>query len=243
MTTSDDRYLDGTYARQHPTYHTEHSAWKAERVVELLSDIGRRPRDAIEVGCGAGEVLRELATKAPFISCLTGYEISPDGIERCLQHNHPRVSYTLGDITATTARADLVLCLDVFEHVDDFYGFLRSLREHGRLHIFHIPLDLSVQRLLRPRSLDAMRLRMGHIHYFTRETALAALADSGYTVIEERLTPSSIAMASTLKAKLARLPRRAAAGLSTPIAARVLGGWSLLVAAEPSRPTVYPRAS
>lgn len=68
---------------------------------------------------------------------------------------------------------DVVMAIDVFEHVEDFFGFLRSLREKGTYKIFHIPLDLSVQWVLRSSPLIKQRLSVGHIHHFTKETALA----------------------------------------------------------------------
>ena len=44
---------------------------------------------------------------------------------------------------------DLLLMLDVFEHVEDYIGLLRAVRSKAKQKLFHIPLDLSVQSVLR----------------------------------------------------------------------------------------------
>src|SRR5690606_39364807 len=44
---------------------------------------------------------------------------------------------------------DLVLCIDVFEHIEDYLGFLRILRDKGTYKLFHIPLDMTVLSVLK----------------------------------------------------------------------------------------------
>jgi NAD dependent epimerase/dehydratase family/Transposase len=50
--------------------------------------------------------------------------------------------------------------------------------------IFQIPLDLSMQTVLRATPFIRDRQRFGHIHYFTKETALQLLSDLGYNIID-----------------------------------------------------------
>ena len=76
------------------------------------------------------------------------------------------------------------MAIDVFEHVEDYFGFLRKLREKAEYKIFHIPLDLSVQTVLRSSPIIKGRKSVGHIHYFTKETALETLKDTGYEIID-----------------------------------------------------------
>lgn len=46
---------------------------------------------------------------------------------------------------------DIVLCIGVFEHVEDYLSFLKQLKLKGKNHIFHIPLDISISSVLRSR--------------------------------------------------------------------------------------------
>jgi hypothetical protein len=76
------------------------------------------------------------------------------------------------------AHFDIVMAIDVFEHVEDYFGFLRKLRGKAEYKIFHIPLELSVQSVLRSSIIIEGRKSVGHIHYFTKETALETLKDT-----------------------------------------------------------------
>lgn len=69
--------------------------------------------------------------------------------------------------------------MDVFEHVDDYLGFLKLCKNKTKNTIFHIPLDISAQGILRNK-LIAARKSVSHLHYFMKETAIATLIDSGY---------------------------------------------------------------
>ena len=73
--------------------------------------------------------------------------------------------------------------------------------------IFHIPLDLSVSALLRGM-LIYNRNSVGHLHYFTSDTAIATLTDCGYEIVDTMYTPSFADLPSkSWKAKLIKLPR------------------------------------
>jgi hypothetical protein len=65
------------------------------------------------------------------------------------------------------------------------------------------------------------------------ETALAALKDTGYEVVDYFYTPSSLDTPNlNWKARLMKLPRRLSFAIHQDLAARVLGGFSLLVLAK-----------
>jgi hypothetical protein len=125
-----------------------------------------------------------------------------------------------------------LLCLDVFEHVEDYFGFLRGLRGKSVHKIFHIPLDLSVQWVWRSGPIMREREQAGHLHYFTKETALATLQDAGYQVVDWFYTAGAIANPRSVKARLARWPRRLLSSVNQDLVVRVLGGYSLLVLAK-----------
>jgi hypothetical protein len=78
------------------------------------------------------------------------------------------------------------------------------------------------------------RATLGHLHYYTRETALATLRDVGYTIEDSFFTAAANERGTSLKAKLARFPRQALALFGQGVAARLLGGYSLLVLASRS---------
>ena len=126
-----------------------------------------------------------------------------------------------------------MMAIDVFEHVEDYFGFLRDLKETAEHKIFHIPLDLSVQSVLRSSPLIKSRKSVGHIHYFSKETALETLKDTGYQIIDYFYTSGTLELPNRgWKASLLRTPRKIAFAISRDQAARIFGGFSLLVLAK-----------
>ena len=76
------------------------------------------------------------------------------------------------------------------------------------------------------------REEVGHLHYFTKETALATLRDAGYEIVDWCYTPGALLNPRSLKAKLVSLPRKLLSALNQDLTSRVLGGYSLLVLAK-----------
>jgi hypothetical protein len=239
----DNRYLDGSYRDSNPTWHEEDAAWKAQQILRMIQRHDLRPGSVCEVGCGSGEVIHQLHAQLPNDVNFVGYDISPDAHEIAKGKVKDRLRFVLKDLLEESGTSwDLVLALDVFEHVDDYLGFLRRLSQIGRRTIFHIPLDISVMRVLLSKPILRRRESVGHLHYFTKETALATLADAGYEIIDYFYTASSLELPVTAWVyALGRLPLRFARLLNQDLAVRVLGGHSLLVLAKPSA-KLEPRA-
>lgn len=238
-TGNDDRYQSGQYLSDNPDWHASNAPWKADQIEALLRDHGldQSIETLAEIGCGSGEILVELHRRLPASIHFTGHDISPQAHAICQPKAQPRLDFKVGDaLTEAGPRYDVVMMIDVFEHIEDYMQALRRLHDRGRRAIFHIPLDLSVQGLARMSPIMTARHEVGHLHYFTRETALATLADTGWHVADERFTCGSLSLpAKHLRTRIARLPRAMGARFAPNLAARFLGGFSLLVLADSNR--------
>jgi 2-polyprenyl-3-methyl-5-hydroxy-6-metoxy-1,4-benzoquinol methylase len=138
-------YTKGDYLENNPTWHLEDSTWKAEQILNIIKKNNLQPLSVCEVGCGSGEILNQLYLKLPDNRDFIGYEISPQAFQLCQEKNKDRLKFKLGNlIEEEDVFFDLLLCIDVFEHIEDYFTFLRSLRKKAQYKIFHIPLDLSV---------------------------------------------------------------------------------------------------
>lgn len=223
-------YMDGTYHGINPSWHEEDSPWKAIQIRRIIEKNCLTPNRICEIGCGAGEILNQLSKQYGEHIEFYGYEISPQAFEHCSKKSKPNLTFRHSDLLSDdTAYFDIVMAVDVFEHVEDYYGWLRKLKEKAEYKIFHIPLDFSVQTVLRPYKILNARRLVGHIHYFTKETALETLRDTGYEIIDHFYTGGSIALPKGWRPKLMAIPRNLAFSLDSDWAARVLGGYSLLV--------------
>lgn len=226
-------YQDGTYLTNNPGWHADDSGWKAVHIARMVERHALAPATVCEIGCGSGEILVQLAPQLAPGAKYFGYDISPDAYALCSGKAGGNLQFRLANLLEGEERFDLALAIDVLEHVEDCYGFVRKLRARARHAIFHIPLDLSVLSLARGDKLMAMRRSAGHIHYYSKETALALLEDAGYRVIDHFYTSGATELGDLgWKTQLMRLPRTALHAIAPDLAARLLGGYSLLVLAE-----------
>ena len=226
-----DLYSSGEYAARNPHWHQEHSQWKAIQVQRMLEKHSIRPTRLAEVGCGAGGILETLHRKLlPQPHCV-GYEISPQAFSMAQQREAKGLHYHYGAPAQEGDFFDVVLVMDVFEHVEDYLGFIRGLQPLARWKIFHIPLDLSVLSMVKPTYLTMAREQVGHLHYFTRETALASLVQAGLNVRDWFFTSVELDQ-GVHGSKRLQVFRKLLFTRNADFAARWLGGFSLLVLAE-----------
>jgi hypothetical protein len=227
-------YENGTYLSKNPAWHEEDSSWKARQIGSILRQNNIHPATVCEIGCGAGEIINCLAGDYDANVNCSGYEISPQAFEICKTKEKRNLHFFFGDLLdEEEGLFDVVMAIDVFEHVEDYFGFLRKLRTRGEYTIFHIPLDLSVQTVLRSSPILTGRASVGHLHYFTKETALATLRDTGYEVVDYFYTRGSLELPNRgWKAKLLKLPRKLLFSIHRDVTVRILGGFSLLVLAK-----------
>jgi SAM-dependent methyltransferase len=222
-------FYDQDYLTHHPTWHVEDASWKAQQILKILTRNNLQAQIICDVGCGAGEVLRQLYLQLPEHTQFIGYEVSSTALKLASTRSANRLSYDLKDITLQENDFfDILLCIDVFEHIPDYLTFLQKLKARGAYKIFHIPLDLNMIYLLRSQTLVHKRQRVGHLHYFTQALALETLKDLGYTIIDYFYTPIVI----DLPHESIPLPKniyKVLYSVNPDLTVRVFGGCSLMV--------------
>jgi SAM-dependent methyltransferase len=224
-------YTSGEYATKNPDWHLEHSPWKALQVRRMLEKHNLEPGRIAEVGCGAGGILEALRGELePHPDCV-GYEISPQAFELARKREAEGLQFRLGTPGTDDGAFDLVLAMDVLEHVEDYLGFIRSLEPLAPWKILHIPLDLSVVSLAKPIYLKMAREHVGHLHYFTLETALASVEHAGLKVKDWFFTSVELDQGVSGQKRL-QVFRRWLYKKRPQAAARWLGGFSVMVLAE-----------
>lgn len=226
-------YFNGEYLAKNPLWHLEESEWKATQIARMLQKNQISPATVCDVGCGAGEVLRQLQKTLGGDCELYGYDVSPQAIDLAICRANQRLHFDVADLRDVHGTCfDLLLALDVFEHVEDYYGFLRQLKAKARYKIFHIPLDISVQTVFRKNGLLKRRLLHDHLHFFSKDTAMQALQDTGYEVLDSFYTARAIELGDDLSQRLLRVPRKLCFALHNELTVRIFGGYSLLVLAR-----------
>lgn len=238
----DDRYIGEDYVSHNEDWHEGRASWKAAQVLRMLAMHDLRPTSVCDIGCGTGGVLDELSRHLPGSPSLVGYEISPQAVGMVPDDRRQRIEVVHGSHDADARTFDLMLALDVFEHVEDYYGFLRSIQSKAPLAIFHVPIDTAVTSVLAPGPILRSAKVVGHIQHFTRATALEALRHAGFEIIDAWHTvPARDHTPTSTRQRVGRTARLLAARLDVDLAAKWLTGFPLLVLArsDPARSGVH----
>jgi SAM-dependent methyltransferase len=231
----DPAYSGGEYFRD-AQRHREDAEFKTRSLLRVLVPYlernGVRLDSLVDVGCGSGDVVRLVAKalreRGHHLPVAKGYDVSPHvaGVR------HEGVEYVRGDFCASDESVDLVTLCDVFEHIPDPIGFVRSVSQRCRLLCLHIPLDDSLNNALRDR-FRAKLLHPGHLVFLDVVSALNLLASSGLRVVEydyafQFLAPSGH---RSLLSKAVLPLRYLLARLNPWLASKLLGGASLVAIA------------
>jgi len=211
----DPAYSSGTYFAEQ-NRHSEDTVFKVGDFLNLFLPFARRRqlaiRSYVDVGCGSGEVAKELSASLRangiLLQTVKGYDVSPH--VRTLKDD--LVEYVHGDFCASDERVDLVTLFDVFEHVPDPAQFLRLVsRDRFR----------------------GMLVNPGHLTFMDTASALNLLTAAGLRIADYRYSREFLSPSGhrSLASKLVLPFRYLMAGVSPWLLSKTLGGVSLTVIA------------
>jgi ubiquinone/menaquinone biosynthesis C-methylase UbiE len=234
-------YTSGKYLEKNPTYHIEDSQYKCENFLKILKNNNFNFLDIkniIDVGCGAGGILKNLSGKNLFNSNFIGYDINSDAITIAKANKNSEIKFYNQDYFTSNyyKKSDLVICADVFEHVDDETNFLKKLLNGSKYFLFNIPLDISLLTLLRKNCFKHTYNNVGHIHFYSKYSVLLKLEYCGFKIIDtiyaknrlEHFTKDNI----SLKRILVMMPQYVIDKVSEDLSCSIFGGYSLVVLSE-----------
>lgn len=228
-------YTDGTYLKNNPGWGTNDAEWKGDIIFNLLKKNNLDPKEIIEVGCGAGGILKHLSNAIGNGVKLTGYDISPQAIAMAKKLETETLHFYIEDITNNIqVQTDLLLIIDVLEHVDDYYKLLTDLKPKSNYFAFHIPLDVCCRSILKPHILLQQRNAVGHIHYYSKEMVLWALKDKGYRIIDWVYTKPTIDVdpPGSFKRRVKKILRNFSFSINKDLSAKLWGGYSMMILAN-----------
>lgn len=127
-----------------------------EQAIAFIRQV--RPRRIMEIGCGEGYVLAAIQ-EAGVEADLIGIDLSTEAIDAARQRVEPPAELIVGDArevsrTYADRGADLIMMLEVLEHLEDPAQMLDDLRAIGSGHVL-----LSVPREPIFRGLNLARLK------------------------------------------------------------------------------------
>src|SRR3954468_2894029 len=113
---------------------------KAAHVRTLLDRAGERPRTIVEIGCGDGSLLVELATMAEAVD---GFELSANAAGYAKQRGVARrvEAFDGEHVPASDGGYDVAVLSHVLEHVPDPLPLLKEAVRVARAVIVEVPLE------------------------------------------------------------------------------------------------------
>jgi len=173
--------------------------------------------------------IKPTSNKLPNFMEFSGYDISPQAIEMCKSCEKERLKYYNIDFIETKEFYDLILVIDVIEHIEDCFSFMRKLRKRATYKIYNIPLNLWINCLV-PGKLLYSRRTVGHLYYLNKEFALELILETGHEIIDFEFTslyqlPSRHSMVN----RMLKYSRMFTYKISKDLSARTVGGCSLIV--------------
>lgn len=158
----------------------------------------------LEVGCGAGEILRLLSSRGAEVY---GVEPHPDSAAAARRHRIPILGERLESLTGADGAFDTILFSFALEHTENPMAMLtlarRMLAAQGALFIFTHNFNC-LSRLVFNHSWSGWHLPY-HTYFFTRETLSNMLAKAGYRVESVRSYTRPDLLVESFRLALARL--------------------------------------
>ncbi|HET6992826.1 MAG TPA: class I SAM-dependent methyltransferase [Bacteroidia bacterium] len=223
-----DIYNDQTYLSNNPDWHEGGAAIKTKEIIRLLNRHTLSFKTICEVGCGSGEILVELEKNLKGDISYSGFDISKDAMTIAKKKETGKIKFFLKDIADESRFFDLILVIDVIEHIENYFQFLDKIVSRGEYTVFHIPLDMSVWTIYREKVLIESKKRVGHIHNFTEDFIISVLEDHGFKVIDKIYTKPMFE-SMTVKQRIANGIRKFTYLLNKKFATKFMGGYSIMV--------------
>ncbi|PIP61135.1 hypothetical protein COW99_05950 [Candidatus Roizmanbacteria bacterium CG22_combo_CG10-13_8_21_14_all_38_20] len=177
------------YIRKNPGLHIEDSEFKAAEILHILpSNI--TVNSLLDVACGAGKISLILGSKLS-IEKIVGIDISKTIIEKAreLDTKH-EVTWKVTDIFSYRPKSifDLIICIDIVEHIKNDYKFLQKLGDLGNRVVVKAPIEDSLfyKFLKKAKIFDGWKFtenKFGHLHHYGEGSLDKLISRAGWKIV------------------------------------------------------------
>jgi SAM-dependent methyltransferase len=185
------------YFKKNKDWHSADSFEKVRRV-NLLLEKHRdfKIKTVLDIACGNGSILLHFLKNKNFEKVL-GVDISKKAIELAEKNDkEKKADWRILDILKDEIKKfDLVLALDIVEHIDDKL-FLQRIKNKGRYFIFKVPIEDNFLNIFFKKvsfgKIDQQKdslEKYGHINYYTEDRFLMILKQENYKIIDKIRMP------------------------------------------------------
>ena len=237
-----DKYIDGDYLSNNPTWDIEHSSRKASDIFKVFSDECLRDifqsgsGEVLEIGCGVGGVLYNFSQRLKSKNIAhraLGYDISPIAIARAKENFGHVVDYYCATVPNLDKKVSLILLIDVVEHVENLDEFFDIVKLYCDIFAIRVPLDNSLWNRIFYR-FPSLKKKLGHLHFCNYKTAIGLVNDHGLEVINYSFTDNfqDVNNRQTRVSELMYPIRVITSKISQKLNSLIWGGNSIVIFAE-----------
>ncbi len=179
----DNIYTNDEYIIKNPSLHEEDSPWKIEKVLPLvdrfIGQVNKKEICILDVGGGAGLILKAISDhirrKYGIKVNKFALDLSPGMLKAQKQNNNDLCGTYNENICKTSIenkKFDLVLMVDILEHVPDDLAALIELARISKYVILKVPLETNLFSKIKKigkGTIDMQRLskeKYGHVNFY-----------------------------------------------------------------------------
>ena len=189
----EDAYAPSPHGELYARWRTLGAQAKASHVERLLAEAGLHPETTLDVGCGDGVLLAELAERRIGRS-LSGVELSQAAVaiarSRELAGIEEIVSFDGSRLPFDDASFDLAVLSHVLEHVPDPVGLLTESARVARAVIVEVPLEANAAA--RREAARGKSTAAGHLRRLDRAEVRRSVEDAALEIAAELTDPLTL---------------------------------------------------
>jgi ubiquinone/menaquinone biosynthesis C-methylase UbiE len=194
-----DIYNDNSYLEKNPSLHTEDSKFKFQNIKRFLSSIEVKNNriKILDIGGGAGiigKLVLEYFQESGIVVTFHSLDLSTQMLKIQLKNN-PQIKKIINCSINECPKSnyDLVLMIDVIEHIEGKEDSAKILNKLGKNIIYNIPIEINFFDILKYlksffRYYKRQKKRWGHIHFFSF-TSSQSFLKRHYKIIDSYFQP------------------------------------------------------
>lgn len=194
-----DIYNNNSYIENNPTIHSEDSDFKFSNILEFLDKltIYENKVKILDVGGGAGLIGKMVMNY--FLD--KGVKVYLDSLDLSIEmlkiqkKNNPKINnlFNCSLDKCKEKNYDLVLMIDVIEHIPNKNLTATSLNKLTKNIIYNIPVEKNLFDIIRNVSLLFQYYKkqtqlLGHVHFFSFQSAISFLK-THHQIVEKKFVP------------------------------------------------------
>lgn len=184
------------YINKNPDLHNSDLQSKVDAIKQAVGS-KKQFDSVIDVACGSGNILLNISSHFRSKKLL-GVDISRDIIAIAKSNDSKKkATWLVSDVfDLKPDKYELVLAIDILEHVDNDLAFLKQIKNLGNFIVIKTPIERNfINRFVRIITLGIIdeyrhtKIQYGHIHHYSVKDVLDLIDNAGLKIVNKVYLP------------------------------------------------------